>query len=51
MKGILELKVSGFKNNRTVFLCRNIKEDITMSLTNNPNVLKWVEEMTALTKA
>ena len=50
MKGILELKVSGFKNNRTVFLCRNIKEDITMSLTNNPNVLKWVEEMTALTK-
>lgn len=50
MKGILELKVSGFKNNRTVFLCRNIKEDITMSLTNNPNVLKWVEEMTDLTK-
>ena len=26
------------------------KEEKTMSLTKNPNVLKWVEEMTALTK-
>ena len=34
-------------NKYAVKLSRRI---ITMSLTKNPNVLKWVEEMTALTK-
>jgi phosphoenolpyruvate carboxykinase (GTP) len=41
------LQKNTYNNKYAVKLSRRI---ITMSLTKNPNVLKWVEEMTALTK-